>query len=140
MNVSFDKFHFGPHYETALSANNIKFGVVDELPSAYEDFDADGVLGLGTITKDGLDSPFVQLVKRGILPNSLISISIPKNLNSHTNPPTISIGTEDLENCEIMTPRWEATLVPQRNWAFQVDSYFQKLSSRDYNATVSFGN
>lgn len=136
LNVSFDKFRFGPHYESALTENNLKFGTVTKLPLAYEDISADGVLGLGTISENGFDSPFSQLVKRGNLPNPVISIFIPPSPTVFASP-AISIGTEDFENCDPLKSTSTALLVPKRNWAFHVKAQIPIISGLLYEGTVS---
>lgn len=118
-NIAFDKFRFGPHYESGLTENNIKFGIVNKLPIAYEDLPTDGVLGLGQYSQQGFDSPFVQLLKRGNLPNPVLSIYVPRH-STPTSSAVISLGTEDLENCQKVTALHDSAIVSGRNWAFQI--------------------
>lgn len=113
-NVAFDRFRFGPHYESAFTENNIKFGIVKSLPEEYEDIQADGVLGLGLISDNNLDSPFVQLMKRGNFPNPVLSVYIPRYLTPASSA-YVSLGSEDLENCQKSSD--SVALVPGRNWA-----------------------
>lgn len=120
-----------------MTVNNLQFGIANQLPNAYDEINADGVLGLGTISKDGFESPFVQMVDRGSLPHPIVSIFIPRILKSPVLTPSISIGTEDFENCELLTEDKTARLVANRNWAFKIFGQFSLLSDKWYNATVS---